>query len=58
MPITPVYPDAAIDPQAAAPWVVRGNVATTATIWNNVWTGAVAVLLGLGAMFLGNSRAR
>ncbi len=41
-----------------APWVVSGDVASTATIWNNVVTGAVAVLLGLGAMFLGGSRAR
>jgi hypothetical protein len=41
-----------------APWVVRGDVATTGTIWNNVVTGVVALLLGLGAMFFGGSRAR
>ncbi|MEU2257821.1 SPW repeat protein [Nocardia xishanensis] len=39
-----------------APWIVSGNVDTTSTIWNNVVTGALAVLLGLGAMFLGMSR--
>jgi hypothetical protein len=33
-----------------APWVMSGHVATTRTIWNNVITGAVALLLGLGAM--------
>ncbi|SDL31519.1 SPW repeat protein [Nonomuraea jiangxiensis] len=38
-----------------APWVVSGNVATTGTIWSNVVTGAVAVLLGLAAM-LGMNR--
>ena len=40
-----------------APWVVSGDVATTGTIWSNVVTGAVAVLLGLGAM-LGMNRSR
>jgi hypothetical protein len=39
-----------------APWVVSGNVATASTIWNNVVAGAIAVLLGLGSMFLGMSR--
>lgn len=39
-----------------APWVVSGNVDTTSTIWNNVVAGAIAVLLGLGSMFLGMSR--
>jgi hypothetical protein len=33
-----------------APWVVRGGVDTTATIANNVATGAVAVVVGLAAM--------
>jgi SPW repeat len=33
-----------------APWVIRGGVATTATIANNVATGAVAVVAGLAAM--------
>jgi hypothetical protein len=33
-----------------APWVVRGGVDTTATIANNVATGAVAVVAGLAAM--------
>ncbi|GAA0979963.1 SPW repeat protein [Acrocarpospora macrocephala] len=41
-----------------APWVISADVANTATIWNNVVTGTVALLLGLGAMFLGGSRAR
>ncbi|MEO3857821.1 SPW repeat protein [Acrocarpospora sp. B8E8] len=41
-----------------APWVISADVANTATIWNNVATGTVALLLGLGAMFLGGSRAR
>lgn len=39
------------------PWVVSGNVATTATIWSNVVTGVVASLLGLGAIVLGMRRA-
>ncbi|MEV4238833.1 MULTISPECIES: SPW repeat protein [unclassified Nocardia] len=39
-----------------APWVVSGNVDTASTIWSNVVAGAVAVLLGLGSMFLGMSR--
>jgi hypothetical protein len=41
-----------------APWVVRGHVATTATLWSNIVTGAVALLLGLGAMALEMSRTR
>ncbi|MBV9140802.1 MAG: SPW repeat protein [Pseudonocardiales bacterium] len=41
-----------------APWVVSGHVATTATLWSNVVTGVIAVLLGLGAMSLGMSRTR
>jgi hypothetical protein len=41
-----------------APWVVSGHVVTTATAWSNVVTGAVAVLLGLGAMSIGMSRTR
>ncbi|MBV8994238.1 MAG: SPW repeat protein [Pseudonocardiales bacterium] len=41
-----------------ASWVVRGDVATTATIWSNVVTGAVAVLLGLGVIVLRISRTR
>lgn len=32
------------------PWVVRGGVATTATIANNVATGVVAVVVGVVAM--------
>ncbi|MFI9410172.1 SPW repeat protein [Nocardia gamkensis] len=39
-----------------SPWVVSGDVDTTSTIWNNVVAGAIAVLLGLGSMFLGMSR--
>jgi hypothetical protein len=34
------------------------HVATTATLWSNVVTGVIAVLLGLGAMSLGMSRTR
>jgi hypothetical protein len=34
------------------PWVVSGHVATTATIASNVVTGAIAALLGLGAIVL------
>ncbi|MEU6714101.1 SPW repeat protein [Nonomuraea sp. NPDC046802] len=30
-------------------WVVSGQVATAATIWSNVVTGVIALLLGLGA---------
>jgi hypothetical protein len=45
-----------------APWVVSGDVATVATVWSNVVAGAIAVLLGLGAMSvgmpLGMSRSR
>ncbi|HZX05013.1 SPW repeat protein [Kribbella sp.] len=41
-----------------APWVVSGNVATTRTIWSNVVTGAIAVLLGLGALSFGMRRSR
>ena len=41
-----------------APWVVSGDVATTATIWSNVVAGVVAVVLGLGAMSLGINRTR
>ena len=41
-----------------APWVISGHVATAATIWSNVVTGAIAVLLGLGAMSLGMRRPR
>ncbi|HZS21406.1 MAG TPA: SPW repeat protein [Pseudonocardiaceae bacterium] len=40
-----------------APWVVDGHVATTATIWSNVVTGVVAVLLGLAAMAVGVRRS-
>lgn len=32
------------------PWVISGSVATTATIANNVITGAVAVVVGVAAM--------
>lgn len=41
-----------------APWIVSGGVATTATIWSNVVTGVVAVLLGLGAMSVGMKPTR
>ncbi|RCG26232.1 hypothetical protein DQ384_30155 [Sphaerisporangium album] len=36
------------------PWVIRS--ATTGSIWNNVVTGAVILLLGLGAMAVGNRK--
>jgi len=36
-----------------APWVVSGDVSTTATVWSNVVVGAVAIVLGLGAMLTG-----
>ena len=39
-----------------APWVVSGDVATTATVWTNVVTGVVIVLLGLAATSLGMRR--
>jgi hypothetical protein len=38
-----------------APWVVSGDMATAATIWSNVVTGALAVLLGLAAVAVGDS---
>lgn len=41
-----------------APWVVSGHFATTATLWSNIVTGVIAVLLGLGAMSLGMNRTR
>jgi MFS superfamily sulfate permease-like transporter len=41
-----------------APWVVSGDVSTTATVWSNVVIGAVIVILGLGTMAPGLSRRR
>lgn len=32
-----------------SPWVVSGDVSTTATVWNNVVTGVITVLIGLAA---------
>jgi hypothetical protein len=32
-----------------SPWVVSGGSATTSTIWNNVVTGCVALILGVAA---------
>ena len=40
-----------------APWVASGYVATTASVWNNVVTGIIAVLIGLAAMSLRMARA-
>jgi len=40
-----------------APWVVSGDVSTTATVWSNVVAGAITVLLGLGAMSMGMERS-
>ncbi|WP_223168181.1 SPW repeat protein [Nonomuraea sp. SYSU D8015] len=37
-----------------SPWVIRE--ADTATIWNNVVTGIVILLLGIGAVAVGTSR--
>ncbi|GAB3153282.1 SPW repeat protein [Microbispora hainanensis] len=40
-----------------APWVISGRPATTATIWDNVVTGAIIFLFGLGALaFAANYR--
>jgi SPW repeat len=39
-----------------APWVVSGHFATPATLWSNIVTGAIAVLLGLGAISLQMNR--
>lgn len=33
-----------------APWVVSGDMSTTSTIWSNVVSGAVALVLGAAAM--------
>lgn len=41
-----------------SPWVVRGNVATTSAIWNNVVTGAVAAVCGAAAATFGVTMAR
>jgi hypothetical protein len=41
-----------------APWVISGYVATTRTVWNNVVTGAVALILGVGAMSVVAMRSR
>ncbi|WP_214102891.1 SPW repeat protein [Acrocarpospora catenulata] len=40
-----------------APWVVSGHNATAGTIWSNVVTGVITLLLGLATMF-GIGRAR
>lgn len=40
-----------------SPWVVSGDVSTTSTIWSNVVVGAVTVVLGLCAMYLGIRRS-
>ncbi|TQS25482.1 SPW repeat protein [Microbispora sp. KK1-11] len=40
-----------------APWVIRGRPATTAAIWDNVVTGAIIFLFGLGGLvFAANYR--
>ncbi|RMI30438.1 SPW repeat protein [Nocardia stercoris] len=38
------------------PWVVSGDVARTSTIWTNVVTGVLALLLGLASMTVGMRR--
>jgi hypothetical protein len=40
-----------------APWVVSGDVATAGTVWNNLVTGIITVLIGLAAMSLRMTRA-
>ena len=43
-----------------APWVIRGSTATTSTVLNNVITGALIFLCGMGAVGMGmmSSRSR
>lgn len=41
-----------------APWVVAGDVSTTATVWSNVVIGIVVVIVGLGTMAPAMSRSR
>jgi SPW repeat len=41
-----------------APWLVSGNVNTTTAVINNVVTGAVILLFGLGATSVGMQRLR
>jgi hypothetical protein len=40
-----------------SPWIVRGDVAETSTVLNNVLVGAVVVVLGLAAMRVGLMRS-
>lgn len=39
-----------------SPWILRS--ATTSTLWNNIVTGAVILLLGVGAMTVGSRPAK
>lgn len=41
-----------------APWVISGDMATTSTVVNNVVTGAVAVVCGLGSAGAGAMSSR
>ncbi|GAA5058686.1 hypothetical protein HNP84_005462 [Thermocatellispora tengchongensis] len=41
-----------------APWIIRGDQATTATIWNNVIVGIIITVLGLAALGAGMMRRR
>jgi hypothetical protein len=41
-----------------SPWVINGDAAKTDTIWNNVVTGAVAVVFGAAATAVGIAMAR
>ncbi|MFD9614935.1 SPW repeat protein [Streptomyces sp. NPDC059083] len=41
-----------------APWVISGDVAHTATIWSNVVTGTIALVLGLASTALGMPRTK
>ncbi|WP_433225832.1 SPW repeat protein [Actinomadura formosensis] len=41
-----------------APWAVAGDMATTSTIWSNVVTGAIALVLGVAAMGVTMMRGR
>ncbi|MEU0215145.1 SPW repeat protein [Streptomyces sp. NPDC006265] len=41
-----------------APWVVAGAVDTTSTVWSNVVTGAVAIVLALATSAVGSKADR
>lgn len=41
-----------------APWVIRGDMTNTWTLWTNIVVGAVILVLGLAAAGLGMARGR